>query len=352
MPSSLAAGMGSAAGVPGKYRDGGRDLRIARRLEPSERAAATHLGSTGPRKASIEAAAGARAPAPAKPLATTPPEGSLAALEASAIEAAVAEACSEPQGEVATAARMFLAEALLGVPVPSPWAVQKDPCGRTWFVDRNTGEVSDAHPMQGTLQQLAGLFAECWQLPGPSRCAMLDAAREAWESSHVAELKLWYKVAHDDGQFYYVNASSAQTTWEDPLGMLLPVHFLRCRAAGWLASEAYIDYLCITCGAICGRGDVLIPCGGGDSAAPAIGKSAGPSPAPPHGVTLLGRTHHATEAKRPWRLAGGLLGRGCPQPEALPKRCVAHEAGRVEGASSSSDCRMMAALSHTGESPV
>lgn len=137
----------------------------------------------------------------------------------------------------------FLADALSVVPLPAPWGMMRDPDGGRLFVNRNTGETTRSNPLEPALRELAGVCRKCLKLQPTARKTLVVSMQAIWESEARDMYEQWCAVKHYSGRLYYCHRVSGSTMWEHPAEVLLPPHYMKIKAVGWLLEESYFAKL-------------------------------------------------------------------------------------------------------------
>lgn len=182
--------------------------------------------------AAVAAAAAARAAAAAAPAALGEPGSG---------DGSVGEKAHKSQADAFLF--RFLSEAVEGVPLPSPWEMQRDNSGQVFFANWSTGAASWRHPLQAQLDDVAAVCRACLLMSSTKRAEAAAKMKEFWEIETRAEISKWYPARDRRGRIYHCHQESGETRWEHPADVLLPGHFMRSRAADRLLEDSYITRL-------------------------------------------------------------------------------------------------------------
>lgn len=134
----------------------------------------------------------------------------------------------------------FLADAIILAPLPAPWDLHTDEEGEYFFFNRRTGEASRKHPLEASLQELAGVCRECLDLAPGSRDERLAALGSRWEADAKGAYLQWFEVEDGAGGRYYCHRGTREAMWEHPAEVLLPEHYMRLRALERLRDGDYL----------------------------------------------------------------------------------------------------------------
>lgn len=149
------------------------------------------------------------------------------------------------------AAVHFIADALKSTPLPSPWSIGTGEQGQRLFTNVCTGESTKRHPLEHILRSLADIYQKCAPLSQEQRDEMLSGIHRKWDIEATEEGDRWRTVKMEDGDKYYFNVVTHETTWEHPAKVSMPGHYMRVTAIERLRSQGYLDGLrnraCIAC---------------------------------------------------------------------------------------------------------
>jgi len=135
--------------------------------------------------------------------------------------------------------RFFLEDAIGGVPLPRPWAMQQRPEGCVLFLNCATGATSWRHPLEASLQELLVAGRHCLSLPTGLREEAVSNFCEQWSCEAKVEYEKWYSVPDDSGHPYYCHRETGEAMWEHPAEVLLPSHYMKIKSLNRLRDERY-----------------------------------------------------------------------------------------------------------------
>lgn len=142
------------------------------------------------------------------------------------------------------AVKTFLEDALRGAPLPIPWVAARDNSGNISFKNPTTGISSFRHPLEPSIKELFSICRVCLALPQAAQQSCLATLLETWEAEAKFEYLKWNSVVDPaSGKTYYCNCLSGESMWEHPTEALLPAHFVKLRALGFLRNSRYIAKL-------------------------------------------------------------------------------------------------------------
>jgi len=107
------------------------------------------------------------------------------------------------------------------------------------------------HPLADILKSLADLYQDCAPLSQQHRDEVLSGIHQMWCAEAQKEYCKWRTVKIQDGDEYYFNAVTHETTWEHPAKHCLPGHYMRITAIERLRNQGYVRGLhsraCVAC---------------------------------------------------------------------------------------------------------
>lgn len=196
------------------------------------------------------------------------------------------------------ALRRFLTDTIACSPLPPNWAARRDHQRQFYYWNASTEETSWQHPHHTALCSVVVAGRELLALTcSASRlirvCELQEAATEEFKSN-VAE---WAYYQTPEGQTYYHNSTTGETTWDSPEETLnLPMQVL-VRALTTLGSEDYVQSLLSSSSCASVSSEIQAPLG--VAAEDVANKSVPPKVAPPKKSLPL----RADEVKDVFRLA-------------------------------------------------
>mmetsp|Transcript_103053 Transcript_103053/g.291902 ORF Transcript_103053/g.291902 Transcript_103053/m.291902 type:complete len:520 (-) Transcript_103053:106-1665(-) len=137
----------------------------------------------------------------------------------------------------------FLEDTLSNSTLPPPWVLCRDEHGRIFFFNKMTGASAWQHPFEPVLKELVSVCRVSLTLPASLRDACITTLQSTWKEELSRSLEEWYVEEADDGQQYYCNRETSETTWEHPSEMLLARYSVKLAAVDWLRDDDYIRRL-------------------------------------------------------------------------------------------------------------
>lgn len=134
----------------------------------------------------------------------------------------------------------FLEDALSCTDLPPPWTARRDRKARLYFANKETREPSWRHPLDGILPDLATIFREVAELSDGERDARVRQIHTAWTQAAQQEHAQWHSATSSDGQEYYYNDKTHETTWSTPDETVYPKYTAILQAVAKLIDPKYL----------------------------------------------------------------------------------------------------------------
>jgi hypothetical protein len=127
----------------------------------------------------------------------------------------------------------FLAKAIGGVPLPSPWVMRREQ-DAVFFANPVNGKSSWSHPLEATLKELALFYRVCFGLSPAAGGLLAKAAGSRWQQEATRQCAKWYSVRPEGSPEYFCNLETGESMWEHPAVAVLPAHYLKITFADML----------------------------------------------------------------------------------------------------------------------
>lgn len=196
------------------------------------------------------------------------------------------------------ALKRFLMDTIACSPLPPNWAARHDHEGQLYYWNALTEDTSWQHPHHAALCSVVVAGRELLALPcSASRIIRVCELQETTTEDFKSNVAQWAYFQTPEGQTYYHNGTTGETTWDNPEETLNAPMQVLVRALTMLGNEAYVQSLLSN--SSCASVSSAIQAPPGVVAKDVAHKSVPPKVAPPNKSLPL----RADEVKDVFRLA-------------------------------------------------